>query len=158
PIGMLIGFILSFLILIVSHAMGRKAIDEKLMHANLPLAVRRLVLSNALPHIDMPNWGLSDSLKNTGVGRLFSGTEEEAGSAPEKERHLLPRLRWGDPSDISERRMQTIRSKIRQNCEKLLKNQNNEELKALNSRVSHDISEQIESRLKELAEQVEIPL
>ena len=96
--------------------------------------------------------------KNTGVGRLFSGTEEEAGSAPEKERHLLPRLRWGDPSDISERRMQTIRSKIRQNCEKLLKNQNNEELKALNSRVSRDISEQIESRLKELAEQVEIPL
>ena len=54
--------------------------------------------------------------------------------------------------------MQTIRSKIRQNCEKLLKNQNNEELKALNSRVSRDISEQIESRLKELAEQVEIPL
>ena len=158
PIGMLIGFILSFLILIVSHAMGRKAIDEKLMHANLPLAVRRLVLSNALPHIDMPNWGLSDSLKNTGVGRLFSGTEEEAGSAPEKERHLLPRLRWGDPSDISERRMQTIRAKIRQNCEKLLKNQNNEELKALNSRVSRDISDQIESRLKELAEQVEIPL
>ena len=43
-------------------------------------------------------------------------------------------------------------------CEKLLKNQNNEELKALNSRVSRDISEQIESRLKELAEQVEIPL
>jgi hypothetical protein len=106
----------------------------------------------------MPNWGLADSLKNTGVGRLISGTGDESDAAQEKERHLLPRLRWSDSGGISERRMQTIRSKIRQNCEKLLKDQENEDLKALNSRMSRDISDQIESRLKELAEQVEIPL
>lgn len=158
PVGMLIGFILSFLILLVSHAMGRKAIDEKLMNANLPLAIRRLALSNALPHIDMPNWGISDSLKNSSVGKLFSGSGEESEAAPEKQRHLLPRLTWSEPGGISERRMQTIRSKIRQNCEKLLKDQDNEDLAALNKRVSRDISDQIESRLKELAEQVEIPL
>ena len=158
PVGMLIGFILSFLILLVSHAMGRKAIDEKLMNANLPLAIRRLALSNALPHIDMPNWGITDSLKNSGVGRLFSGSGEESDAAAEKQRHLLPRLTWSEPGGISERRMQTIRSKIRQNCEKLLKDQDNEDLAALNKRVSRDISDQIESRLKELAEQVEIPL
>ncbi|MBR4473608.1 MAG: Hsp70 family protein [Oscillospiraceae bacterium] len=157
PIGMLIGFILSFMILIVSHAMGRKAIDEKLMNANLPLAIRRIALSNALPHIDMPNLGIGDSLKNSAAGRLLSGSEE-SDAAPEKKRHLLPRLRWSDPDGISERRMQTIRSKIRQNCEKLLKDQDNEDLAALNARMSRDISEQIETRLKELAEQVEIPL
>ena len=160
PVGMLIGFILSFLILIVSHAMGRKAIDEKLMNANLPLAIRRLALSSALPHIDMPNWGIADSLKNSSFGRLFSssGSGEEAEEAPEKERHLLPRLRWSEDGGISERRMQTIRAKIRQNCEKLLKDQDNEDLAELNKRMSRDISDQIESRLKELAEQVEIPL
>ncbi|MER2235277.1 MAG: hypothetical protein ABS901_02935 [Candidatus Limivicinus sp.] len=158
PVGMLIGFILSFLILIVSHAMGKKAIDEKLMNANLPLAIRRLALSNALPHIDMPNWGLTDSLKNSSVGKIFSDSEEESSAAPEKPRRLLPRLTWSEPGGISERRMQTIRSKIRQNCEKLLKDQDNEDLAALNKRMSRDISAQIESRLKELAEQVEIPL
>ena len=34
----------------------------------------------------------------------------------------------------------------------------NEDLIALNTRMSRDISKQIETRLKELAEQVEIPL
>ena len=42
--------------------------------------------------------------------------------------------------------------------EKLISNADSEELLALNKRMSRDISEQIETRLKELAEQVEIPL
>ena len=54
--------------------------------------------------------------------------------------------------------MQTIRSKILSSYEKLLNSADSEELIALNSRMSHDISQQIETRLKELAEQVEIPL
>ena len=158
PIGMLIGFILSFMILIVSHAMGRKAIDEKLMNANLPLAIRRIALSSALPHIDMPNLGIGDSVKNSSIGRLFSGTDDAEDGEPEQKRHLLPRISWSEPGTISERRMQTIRAKIRQNCEKLLKDADNEDLLALNKRMSRDISDQIEKRLKELAEQVEIPL
>ena len=54
--------------------------------------------------------------------------------------------------------MQTIRSKILSSYEKLLNSADSEELNALNARMSRDISQQIETRLKELAEQVEIPL
>ena len=54
--------------------------------------------------------------------------------------------------------MQAIRNRIRLNYEKLLSSADNEDLLALNQRMSRDISKQIESRLKELAEQVEIPL
>ena len=42
--------------------------------------------------------------------------------------------------------------------EKLLNSSDSAELNALNARMSRDISQQIETRLKELAEQVEIPL
>ena len=156
PVGMLIGFLLSFLVLIVSHAMGKKAIDEKLMNANLPLAIRRVALSGAFPHIEAPRLGLSDALKDGGIGSLLSG--DEADEAEKKKRHLLPRLRWGEKDAISDRRMQTIRGKIRSNYEKLLNSSDNPDLLALNERMSHDISQQIEKRLKELAEQVEIPL
>ncbi len=156
PVGMLIGFLLSFLVLIVSHAMGKKAIDEKLMNANLPLAIRRIALSGAFPHIEAPRLGLSDALKDGGIGGLLSG--DEADEAEKKKRHLLPRLRWGEKDAISDRRMQTIRGKIRSNYEKLLNSSDNPDLLALNERMSHDISQQIEKRLKELAEQVEIPL
>ncbi|MBP5239545.1 MAG: Hsp70 family protein [Oscillospiraceae bacterium] len=163
PIGMLIGFLLSFLVLMVSHAMGKKAIDEKLMTANLPLAIRRMALSASLPRIEAPNLGISDAVKKVQLGQLFSDEESDsAASSPAQEsgrkRHLLPRLSWGSGDSISERRMQAIRNRIRQNYEKLLNSADNEDLLALNSRMSRDISKQIESRLKELAEQVEIPL
>ena len=58
---------------------------------------------------------------------------------------------------ISQRRMQEIRSRIKTSCETMLSGDNTE-LAALNERMSKDISVQIERRLKELAEQVEIPL
>ena len=146
PAGMLIGFVLSFLVLVVSHAMGKKAIDEKLMTANLPLAVRKMALSSALPKIEGPDLGLS---------RLWKS--EEDGETKERFR-LLPRLSWTDRDGISPRRLQAIRSKIRSNYEKLLDSEDNEELLTLNGRMSRDISNQIEQRLQEMAEQVEIPL
>ena len=163
PIGMLIGFLLSFLVLMVSHAMGKKAIDEKLMTANLPLAIRRMALSASLPRIEAPNLGLSDAVKKVQLGQFFSDeASESSADSPTAEsgrkRHLLPRLSWGGGDGISERRMQAIRNRIRLNYEKLLNSADNEDLLALNSRMSRDISKQIESRLKELAEQVEIPL
>ena len=156
PVGMLIGFLLSFLVLMVSHAMGKKAIDEKLMTADLPLSIRRLALANALPRLEAPSLGIADAVKKAASGKLFS--EQEATEGKTKKRHLLPRFRWGDGDGISERRMQAIRARIRANYDKLLSSADNEELLALNSRMSRDISEQIEARLKELAEQVEIPL
>ena len=54
--------------------------------------------------------------------------------------------------------MQSIRNKILSSYEKLMDSADNEDLIALNTRMSRDISKQIETRLKELAEQVEIPL
>ncbi len=135
PVGMLIGFVLSFLVIGLSHVMGKKAIDEKLMDVNLPLAVRKMVLGGLLPHVEGPQVGL-----NT------------------KKNHLLPRIRWNGDRGIPERRLQSIRSKIKSNYEKAFNSAENEDLLALNSRMSSDISAQIENRLKELAEQVEIPL
>lgn len=155
PVGMFIGFILSFLVLLTSHAMGKKAIDDKLMSMDLPLTVRRLVLSGSRLKFEGPKLGLFDA-----VGKLFSSGEEDK-PTEEKEgsrTHLLPRIRFSNQTGISERRMQEIRSRIRTSCESILSDSNNEELKALNDRMSREISSQIEQRLKELAEQVEIPL
>ena len=160
PVGILIGFLVSFLVLLASHAMGKKALDEKLKNANLPLAIRKMALSDMLPHIEGPSLGLSDTLRGNKLNQLLSGKETDAqgeGSSPRK-RHLLPRLSWSDRDGISERRMQSIRNKILSSYEKLMDSADNEDLIALNTRMSRDISKQIETRLKELAEQVEIPL
>ena len=159
PVGILIGFLVSFIVLLASHAMGKKAIDEKIRNANLPLSIRKMALSNVLPRIEGPKLGLSGALKG-GLGKLLSSEDQgsdasDSGSAAK--RHLLPRISWSDEG-ISERRMQTIRNKILSSYEKLLNSADSEELIALNARMSHDISHQIETRLKELAEQVEIPL
>ena len=152
PVGMFIGFILSFLVLVVSHAMGKKAIDEKLMNLNLPLAIRRIALSNTRLRIEGPRLGWFSSLKD-GVSGL-AGDGKKEGSRP----HLLPHIRFTDNSGISERRLQEIRSRIKSSYELLFSGSDSDELKELNSRMSREISDQIEKRLKELAEQVEIPL
>ncbi|MBR6115817.1 MAG: Hsp70 family protein [Oscillospiraceae bacterium] len=149
PLGMLIGFIISFVVLLASHAMGKKAIDEKLMSMDLPLSIRRLTLSGSRLKIEGPRLGWFDS-----VGGLLSGKEDEE----KTDTHLLPRIRFTRHSGISPRRMQEIRSRIRTSCEAVLRDTENEDLKALNSRMVQEISEQIERRLQELAEQVEIPL
>ena len=157
PAGMLIGFILSFLVLLISHAMGKKALDEKLMNANLPPVIRKMALSGILPRVEGPSLGLGDAVK-TGVGPWFTARTSPEGEEARSGAHLLPRLRWAAGDKIPERRMQAIRAKVRANYEKLLTDDHSEELQALNSRMSRDISGQIEARLKELSEQVEIPL
>ena len=159
PVGILIGFLVSFVVLLASHAMGKKAIDEKIRNANLPLSIRKMALSNVLPRIEGPKLGLSGAVKG-GLGKLLSSEgsgSDAADSGGSAKRHLLPRISWSDDG-ISDRRMQTIRSKILSNYEKLLNSSDSAELNALNARMSRDISQQIETRLKELAEQVEIPL
>ncbi len=160
PVGILIGFLVSFLVLLASHAMGKKALDEKLKNANLPLAIRKMALSNMLPHVEGPSLGLSDTIRGNRLSRLLSGKEADpqAEESSPRKRHLLPRLSWSDQDGISERRMQSIRNKILSSYEKLMSSADNEDLIALNTRMSRDISQQIETRLKELAEQVEIPL
>ena len=152
PVGMFIGFLLSFLVLLASHAMGKKAIDDKLMAMDLPLGIRRLVLSGSRIRIEGPRLGLLDA-----VGDMFSNKDAAARKEEGTKTHLLPRIRLSDGSGISQRRMQEIRSRIKTSCETMLSGDNTE-LAALNERMSKDISVQIERRLKELAEQVEIPL
>jgi hypothetical protein len=152
PVGMFIGFLLSFLVLLASHAMGKKAIDDKLMAMDLPLGIRRLVLSGSRIRIEGPRLGLLDT-----VGDMFSDKDAAAKKEEGTKTHLLPRIRLSDGSGISQRRMQEIRSRIKTSCETMLSGDNTE-LAALNERMSKDISVQIERRLKELAEQVEIPL
>ncbi len=80
------------------------------------------------------------------------------GDKETKKGHLLPHIRFTERSDISEKRLQEIRSRIRSGYESVFSNTDSEELRSLNDRMSRDISHQIERRLKELAEQVEIPL
>ena len=152
PVGMFIGFILSFLVLLASHAMGKKAIDDKLMAMDLPLGIRRLVLSGSRIRIEGPRLGLLDT-----VGDMFSDKDASAKKEKATKTHFLPRIRLSDGSGISQRRMQEIRSRIKTSCETMLSG-DSAELTALNERMSRDISVQIERRLKELAEQVEIPL
>ncbi len=160
PVGILIGFLVSFLVLLASHAMGKKALDEKLKNANLPLSIRKMALSSVLPRIEGPSLGISHAVKGSRLAQIFSvsGSSEDGGSDSVKKRHLLPRISWSGDGGISERRMQSIRNKILSSYEKLMNSADNEELLALNARMSRDISKQIETRLKELAEQVEIPL
>ena len=157
PAGMLIGFILSFVILLVSHAMGKKAIDEKLMNARIPLAIRRMALSGSSLHVEGPSLGLG-RLKDNKLTKVFSDSDTGAKESTAKKAHLLPRVSFTREEEISERRLQAIRNRIMSSYEKLISNADSEELLALNKRMSRDISEQIETRLKELAEQVEIPL
>ena len=148
PAGMLIGFVLSFLVLAVSHVMGKKTIDEKLMGVDLPLTIRRIALSSSRLQIEGPRLGSFRPL----TGLLSDGNDKV------KKGHLLPHIRITEKGEISERRLSEIRSRIRSGYETLLGATDNEELRSLNERMCRDISHQIEQRLKELAEQVEIPL
>ena len=140
PVGMLIGFILSFLVLVVSHAMGKKAIDEKLMNMDLPLAIRRIALSNSRLQIEGPRLGWFSSLKDSAAGLLSDKEEKKEG---EKKTHLLPHIRFTDGAGISEKRLQEIRNRIKSSYEALFSGTDNEELKELNRRMSREISDQI---------------
>lgn len=152
PVGMLIGFILSFLVLAVSRVMGKKAIDEKLLNMDLPLSIRRLALSGSRLRVEGPRLGLTEKLKST----ILPGDKED--QEKKSAFRLLPRIRFADGEGISPKRMQDIRARIRASYKTVMDAGDNEELRTLNARMSRDISQQIEKRLKELAEQVEIPL
>ena len=150
PAGLAIGLLLSLAVLIAGHVMGKKAMDEKLMDASIPLFVRRLTLTRLLPELE------AREIRLPLLGKLRSLAGGESGDGLKLP--LLPRLRRSKDSDIPAHRMRAIRSKVGANYEKLLSDTENEELRALNARMGHEISDQIEQRLKTLSEQVEIPL
>ena len=132
--------------------MGKKAIDDKLMSMDLPMSIRRLVLSGSRLQVEGPRLGLTEKLKSA----VLPGEKDAAEEKPRL--RLLPRIRFSEREGISPKRMQEIRSRIRASYKAIMDAGDNEELRTLNARMSRDISQQIEKRLKELAEQVEIPL
>ena len=145
PAGIAIGIVSSLLLFAVGRLLGKEAMDEKLMSMKLPLLVRRAALSELLPAIEPP--------------KLSLGGKADGNEAPKGlNLQLLPRLRWAGRNDIPERRMRTIRRKVREGYEELLSADEDEAVRALNSKMCREISDQIEQRLKALAEQVEIPL
>ena len=145
PVGIAIGVISSLLLFTVGRLLGKEALDQKVAQMNLPLLVRRAALSEILPKLEKPKLELPQMTEKDG--------------APLKPRlQLLPKLRWPEAGDIPLRRMRMIRRKIKAGYEELLNNEKDEAVQALNTRMCREITEQIEARLKELAEQVEIPL
>ena len=144
PVGIAIGVISSLLLFTVGRLLGKEAVDEKIMNMKLPLFIRRAALAEILPKLEGPKLQLPQIL----------GKDEG-----EKSRlQILPHLRWPEAGDIPERRMRAIRRKVKAGYDELLANESDEAVLALNTRMCREITEQIEQRLKELAEQVEIPL
>ncbi len=146
PVGIAIGIISSLLLFTVGRLLGKDAVDEKIMTMNVPLFLRRAALSEILPKLEGPKLRLGEKPKEG----------EKAGLALRL--RMLPHLRWPESGDIPERRLRVIRRKVRAGYTERLSDENDEAVRALNERMCREIGEQIEQRLKELAEQVEIPL
>ena len=154
PAGIVIGTVSSLLLFAVAHALGKDTVDQKLREADLPLFVRRLALSKPLPKLEGPGISLPKPFKKLrGDGE---DEDEETGEKPKV--HLLPHLSRSGDGEIPERRLRTIRNKVRAGYDRMLSDEDNEELQRLNARLCREITEQIELRLRELSEQVEIPL
>ena len=151
PVGIAIGIVSSLLLFAVAHVLGKDAMDQKIREADLPLFVRRLALARPLPKLEAPGISLPNPLK------WLKDGEAEAPAKAAKFR-LLPRLSRNGNEAIPERRLRAIRAKVRAGYDRALSNGESEELSRLNDRLCREITEQIEQRLRELAEQVEIPL
>ena len=138
----------SLLLFAVAHVLGKDAVDQKIREADLPLFVRRLALSKPLPKLEMPGLSLPNPLKR-----------REAGEKPEGAKlRLLPKFKRTEDSAIPARRLRAIRSRVRSGYERALSESDGQALSEHNDRLCREVTEQIEQRLRELSEQVEIPL
>ena len=158
PLGMAAGFIASLLLLAVGHVMGKKAFDQTLMDANLPLFVRRAALSKPLPKLERAEISIPNPVKLLQQNKKSADGEGETGKSRGLKLPLLPRIVPVDDNAIAPGRMRRIRNKVYSSYTKLLEDENSEEVKALNETMCGEISHQIDNCLKALAEQVEIPL
>lgn len=162
PIGVVIGLVSSAALFIVGTVLGKKAIEEKLLNANLPLVIRRMAIMKPLPKVEAPEIHIPNPIRQ--IKRLGGKTEAEQGSGPELNEQaaaklrFLPRLTMAEDDAIPEWQIKSIRSKVRAQYSAMLEDRENGEMNALNEKMCGKISEQIEQRLKALAEQVEIPL
>ena len=162
PLGIAAGAITSGVLFVVAHALGKKAVDQKIMTANLPLFVRRMAFAKPIPKVEMPGFSLQNPLKKVKpTDEAEESSSQADGRANEKKAvklQLLPRVVLADDNAVSERRIRAIRNKVKASYEERLRDKNNVDLIALNRKLCLEISDQIEKRLKQLSEQVEIPL
>ena len=162
PIGVAIGVITSGVLFVVAHVLGKKAVDQKIMNADLPLLIRRMAFAKPIPRLEMPGLSLQNPLKKLDIGNITGNPAEKTEGRDDEKKpmklQLLPRLVTADDSAVSERRVRAIRNKVKASYEERLSDKNNAELRALSHRLCLEISDQIEKRLKALSEQVEIPL
>ena len=146
PVGIVIGIVTSGLLFAAAHALGKKAVDQRLARVDLPLAVRRLALSRPLPRLETPSHRLAD---------VFRPPEERTGKGGFQ---LLPQLVFAGKDEISERRLRAIRSRVRDAYRERMEDPGDAAFRELSGKLVGEVSDQIEQRLKTLAEQVEIPL
>ena len=146
PVGVVIGIVTSGLLFAAAHALGKKAVDQHIVQANLPVAIRRLALSRPLPRLEGASHSLTD---------MFRPQEEKENKGGFK---LLPQLVFAGKDEISERRLRAIRSRVRETYRERMENPENTAFRELSGKLVSEVSDQIEQRLKTLAEQVEIPL
>ena len=162
PLGIAVGAITSGVLFVVAHALGKKAVDQKIMTADLPLFVRRMAFAKPIPKIEMPGFSLPNPLKkvkpNDTADQSPSQTEGQGKEKTAAKLQLLPHVVLADDNAVSERRIRAIRNKVKASYEERLRDKNNVDLIALNRKLCLEISDQIEKRLKQLSEQVEIPL
>ena len=123
PVGIIVGIVASAAVMTIGNVLGKDALQQRIMEAELPVAVRKLVLPGSLPKIVMP-WRADDA---------------------------------GD-DDIPGHRWKLIRARVRAHYDALLGDEDNEELRSLNDRMTGEITRQLESILMDMAERVEVPL
>lgn len=166
PVGVVIGLVSSAAFFLVGTVLGKNVMEEKILSANLPLILRRMAIMKPLPKVEGPKLTLSKprKAKKRLSGKKDASEPEEADALElldeknaEKLR-LLPRLTMPEDDAIPAWQIKSIRSKVRAQYSALLGEKETGEMDALNKKMCGRISEQIELRLKTLAEQVEIPL
>lgn len=167
PIGIIIGIVSSAVVLTMGAVLGKKALDEKIQNANLPLFIRRIAIMKPLPKITPPEISIPNPFKDRKLilkkkpeseSESGTDTETEPDENPAVKVQLLPRVTWADDDAIPQWQLKSIRNKIRAKYNTMPTEEESEAMAALNEKMCKDISEQIELRLKALSEQVEIPI
>jgi hypothetical protein len=121
-----------------------------------------MAFAKPIPKVEMPGFSLQNPLKKVkptdAAEEPYSQAEGRTNEKQAVKLQLLPRVVLADDNAVSERRIRAIRNKVKASYEERLRDKNNVDLIALNRKLCLEISDQIEKRLKQLSEQVEIPL
>lgn len=165
PIGIIIGIVSSAVLFAVGAVLGKKALDEKIQNANLPLFIRKMAIMKPLPKVTPPEISISNPFKELKLPSKKktehepeADTETKAENKPFVKLRLLPQVTWADDDAIPNWQIKSIRNKIKAKYNSMPAGEDGEAMAALNDKMCKDISEQIELRLKALSEQVEIPM